>query len=74
MTPTASLPAGRSPAAKYSPDTIRGHIRAVQHSAEDLGRSSKDLGAEELGAISSIPLHQRQLALGTVENRQLGLY
>jgi integrase/recombinase XerD len=52
----------------YSPDTIRGHIRAVQQFAEYFGRSPEHLGAEELRRYQLYLLHEKKLALGTVEN------
>jgi integrase/recombinase XerD len=51
----------------YSPDTIRGYIRAVQQFAEYLGRSPEEIGAEELRRYQLHLLHERKLALGTVE-------
>src|SRR5258705_9697061 len=52
----------------YSPDTIRGYIRAVQQFAEYFSRSPEQMGAEELHRYQLYPLHERKLALGTVEN------
>jgi site-specific recombinase XerD len=52
----------------YSPDTIRGYIRAVQQFAEYLGRSPEHLGAAELRRYQLYLLHEKKLALGTVEN------
>jgi len=52
----------------YSPDTIRGYIRTVQQFAEYFGRSPEQMGAEELRRYQIHLLHERKLALGTVEN------
>jgi integrase len=52
----------------YSPDTIRGYIRAVQQFAEYFGRLPEQMGAEELRRYQIHLLYERKLALGTVEN------
>jgi len=52
----------------YSSDTIRGYIRAVKDFAEYFGRSPEHLGAEELRRYQLYLLHEKKLALGTVEN------
>jgi len=52
----------------YSPDTIRGYIRAVQQFAEYFGRSPEQMGAEQLHRYQLYLLHERKLTLGTVEN------
>src|SRR5215469_100336 len=52
----------------YASDTIRGYIRAVKDFAEYFGRSPEHLGAEELRRYQLYLLHEKKLALGTVEN------
>ena len=52
----------------YSPDTIRGYIRAVQQFAEYFHRSPEQMGGEELRRYQLYLLHERKFALGTVEN------
>lgn len=52
----------------YSPDTIRGYIRAVKDFAEYFGRSPEHLGGEELRRYQLYLLYEKKLALGTVEN------
>jgi hypothetical protein len=45
----------------YSPDTIRGYVRAVQQFAEYFGRSPEQMGAEELRRYQIQLLHERYL-------------
>jgi integrase/recombinase XerD len=52
----------------YSPDTIRGYIRAVQQFAEYFDRSPGHLGAEQLRRYQLYLLLEKKLALGTVKN------
>src|SRR6266851_5314465 len=52
----------------YSPDTIRGYIRAVQQFAEYFHRSPEQMGGDELRRYQLYLLHERKFALGTVEN------
>jgi len=52
----------------YSPDTIRGYIRAVQQFAEYFGRSPERLGAEQLRRYQLYLLHEKKVSLGTAEN------
>jgi integrase/recombinase XerD len=52
----------------YSPDTIRGYIRAVRQFAEYFHRSPEQMGGEELRRYQLYLLHERKFALGTVEN------
>jgi len=59
--------AGRSPAANYSRYDPWLH-RTVQQFAEYFGRSPEQMGAEELRRYQLHLLHERKLALGTVEN------
>src|SRR5258708_33609299 len=51
----------------YSPDTIRGYIRAVQQFAEYFQRSPEQLGGEELRRYQLYMLHERKFALVTVQ-------
>jgi len=50
----------------YSPDTIRGYIRAVQQFAQS-GRSP-GLGAEHIRRYQIYSLHEKKLAPGSFEN------
>src|SRR5260370_2126787 len=52
----------------YSPDTIRGYIRAVQQFAEYFHRSPEQMGGEDLRRYPLYLLHERKFALGTLEN------
>lgn len=52
----------------YSPDTIRGYIRAVKQFADYFGCSPEHLGTEELRRYQLYLLQEKKLALGTVEN------
>ena len=52
----------------YSPDTIRGYIRAVQQFAEFFGRSPEHLGAEHVRRYQIYSLHERA---GSWKRREL---
>src|SRR5579863_1718908 len=52
----------------YSPDTIRGYLRAVQQFAEFFDRSPEHLGAEHVHRYQIYLLHEKKLAPGSVEN------
>jgi len=58
----------------FSPDTIRGYIRAVRDLAAYFHQSPDQLGAEELRQFQLHMLRDLKLASGTVENRMTALH
>jgi integrase/recombinase XerD len=58
----------------FSPDTIRGYIRAVRDLAAYFHQSPDQLGAEELRQFQLHMLRDLRLASGTVENRMTALH